>query len=101
MEDWSIGCQTKVARTRKYFTTTSIHLPRSGFLTPQLRATRLHRYIAEEKFTLRIHEVYSLQEVALAHNVSSLCVWTSFRIEMTDREDIEGRKTMEKLLMAP
>lgn len=31
----------------------------------------LFRLIAEEKFTVRIHEVYPLQEVARAHNVSS------------------------------
>ena len=32
----------------------------------------LFRLIAGEKFTVRIHEVYPLKEVARAHNVSSL-----------------------------
>lgn len=31
----------------------------------------LFRLIGEEKFTVRIHEVYPLKEVARAHNVSS------------------------------
>lgn len=31
----------------------------------------LFRLIAEEKFTVRIHEVYPLKEVARAHSVSS------------------------------
>lgn len=34
-------------------------------------ADELFRLIAEEKFTVRIHEVYPLKEVARAHNVST------------------------------
>lgn len=45
----------------------------------------LFRLIGEEKFTVRIHEVYPLKEVARAHTVSSFtCGLAPCRVDMTD-----------------
>lgn len=43
-------------------------------------SNELFRLIAEEKFTVRIHEVYPLKEVARAHNVSSLACRFPFEL---------------------
>lgn len=45
--------------------------------------SRLWKIMEEDKMTVRIHEAYHLKDVATAHN------------------DLEGRKSMGKLLMTP
>jgi len=46
-------------------------------------ANELFKMMTEDKFNVKIHEVYPLQDVARAHN------------------DLEGRKTTGKLLLKP
>ena len=60
----------------------------------------LFNFVLKEKMDVRIHEVYPLQDVARAHNVSFHQLLRAWRVLLLMvRQDIEGRKTTGKLLL--
>lgn len=62
--------------------------------------SELFKLMSEDNFITRIHKIYPLNDVARAHNVSQ----SSFDLAnavLMEMQDLEGRKTMGKLLLTP
>ncbi len=70
-------------------------------------ANELFEMMSKDKMNVRIHEIYPLEDVARAHNVSSklppkgLSVVCCLCYADEPKQDIEGRKTTGKLLLRP
>lgn len=80
---FQVGKTTKLDRSRLAARNLKIARPSLlGYIETReefkFYCNELFRLIAEEKFTVRIHEVYPLKEVARAHNVSSFACGLPF-----------------------
>jgi NADPH2:quinone reductase len=65
-------------------------------------AKELFDFILVDKVNIKVHEVYSLEEVARAHIVSNLLLVEMPWLRANNvQKDLTGRKTTGKLLLKP